>query len=273
MNDPSKVPAASYHYDASYRNFDSDLYARVRKEACGEDDLGQTSWITAKEQDRVIEWLKLGPGKSLLDVACGSGGPTLRVAERSGCAVTGVDTHEAGIAAARSQVKERGMNALAEFAIADASKPLPFPDASFDAITCIDAINHLTDRQATIRDWTRLLKPGGRLLYTDPTTITGPLTGAELRVRSSIGPFLFVPQGYDRRVIEECGLRILAAEDATDSMARLAEGRRRARAAHREELIAIEGESSYEAQQEFFEVASRIARERRLSRFLFVAEK
>jgi SAM-dependent methyltransferase len=262
---------AGRHYDLNYRNAGLDLYAEMRREAFGE-DFGQTSWITGEEQDRFIPWLNLSVGKTLLDVACGTGGSALRIASRAECAVAGVDMHPDAVAAAKRMAEERGMEARARFSVADASERLPFPDASFDAITCIDAINHLLDRPATIREWKRLLKAGGRLLYTNPTIVTGPLTGAELRVRSSIGVFLFVPPGYDQRVIEECGLRLLAQEDATGNMAMIAERRGKARAAHERALREIEGAAGYEGQQEFFSVASRIAREGRLSRFLFVAE-
>jgi ubiquinone/menaquinone biosynthesis C-methylase UbiE len=67
-----------------------------------------------------------------------------------------------------------------EFRVADATGPLPFSDATFDAVTCIDAINHFPDRPQVIAEWARLLKLGGRLLFTDPITVTGALTNAEI---------------------------------------------------------------------------------------------
>jgi len=62
-------------------------------------------------------------------------------------------------------------------------------------------------------------------------------------------------------------------EDVTRNMAEIAERRGAARAARGAALREIEGDQTYEGQQEFFVVASRIAREGRLSRFLYVAEK
>ena len=269
---PSRRPDASRHYDANYGNFQTDLYAQIRREAFG-DDIGQSSWLTADEQDRFLGALNLGHGKAALDIACGSGGPVLRIAERTGCSVVGVDVHEQAISTANSLAAQRGMTDRAKFQVADATAALPFPDASFDAITCIDAINHLPNRPLILADWARLLKPAGRLLFTDPITVTGPLTNAEITVRSSIGFFLFVPRGYNERVLEQSGLRLLVNEDVTRNMAEIAERRRAARAARATDLREIEGDQTYEGQQEFFAVASRIAREGRLSRFLFVAEK
>lgn len=264
--------AASRHYDHNYGNFQSELYARIRREAFGE-DIGQSSWLSADEQDRFNEWLRVGPGKAVLDVACGSGGPALRLAALTGCLVVGIDIHEQAIATANQLAAQRRMSGVARFQVVDGSRQLPFPDATFNAITCIDAINHLPDRSRVIADWARLLKPGGRLLFTDPITVTGPLTSAEISVRSSIGFFLFVPVGYDEQVIGGCGLRLLQAENVTRNVALLAERRGSARARYEGELRQIEGNDAYEAQQKFFDVAARIAREGRLSRYVYLAEK
>lgn len=274
MENPGRSPPSlsSAHYDANYRNFQYDLYAEMRREAFGE-DVGQSGWMDTKEQDKYLGRLQLAPGKSLLDVACGTGGLAMRIATLTGCSVTGIDTHQDAIATATSVASQRALANKAQFQVADASARLLFPDAGFDAITCIDAINHFPNRPALIAEWARLLKPGGRLLFTNPTTITGPLTGDELRVRSSIGFFLFVPAGYDESVIAECGLRLLLKEDVTGNMADIAERRGRARAARSAALRKIEDDQTFEAQQDFFTVASRIARERRLSRFLYISER
>ena len=260
------------HYDANYGNFQTELYAEIRREAFGE-DIGQSSWITADEQDRFLGLLELSPGKRLLDVACGSGGPALRIATKTGCSVVGIDMHEDAVSTANSLAAHDGLSDRAEFRVANAAEPLPFPDAFFDAITCIDAINHLPDRPRVLSDWARLLKPGGRLLFTDPITVTGPLTNHEIAVRGSIGFFLFVPLDYDRTVIAQCGLRLLVCEDVTANMAEMAERRGAARGSRSHLLSDIEGAETYNGQQTFFAVAARIAKERRLSRFLYVVEK
>jgi SAM-dependent methyltransferase len=260
------------HYDANYGNFQTDLYAEIRREAFGE-DIGQSSWLTVDEQDRFLPPLELSSGKTLLDIACGSGGPALRIAAKTGCSLVGIDLHEQAISTARVLAQKQGLGDRAEFQVANASKHLPFPDAHFDAITCIDAINHLPERPRVLSDWARILKPGGRLLFTDPITVTGPLTGEEIAVRSSIGFFSFVPADYDRRLLAESGLRLMICEDVTANIADLAERRRAARASRGALLRDLEGNETYQRQQEFFEVAARIARERRLSRFLYIARK
>jgi SAM-dependent methyltransferase len=159
------------------------------------------------------------------------------------------------------------------FRIGDASAPSPFPDSNFDAITCIDAINHFPDRPRVVAEWARLLKPGGRLLFTDPVTVTGPLTNAEPAIRSSAGFYLFAPHGYDESVIALCGLHLLVCEDVTGNVAKTAEARHAARELRSVDLREIEGGLAYGRQQEFLAVAARLARKGRLSRFVYVCKK
>jgi SAM-dependent methyltransferase len=140
-------------------------------------------------------------------------------------------------------------------------------------VTSVDALNHLIDRPRVIAEWTRLLKPGGRLLITDPIILTGPMTNSEIAARSSAGDYLFVPFGYDERVIAQVGLQLLVCEDVTSNMIHVAEARRAARASRSSVLRAIEGDQAFEVQQEFLAVAARVARRGSLSRFVYVATK
>jgi 2-polyprenyl-3-methyl-5-hydroxy-6-metoxy-1,4-benzoquinol methylase len=268
----SKSHAGHGQYDANYGNFRTELYEQIRREAFGE-DIGQNSWLTADEQDRFLTWLSLSPTKTLLDVACGAGGPALRIAAIASCSVLGIDVHEQAISTARSLAAKGSLSRFAEFQVVNAAKQLPFSDAAFDAITCIDAINHLPDRQVAIAEWARLLKPGGRLLFTDPTTVTGPLTNTEIAVRCSSGFYLFVPPGYDEHIIAQCGLRLLATENMTRNMADVAQRRRAARESRSSALRGIEGDQIFQEHQEFLRVAALIANEGRLSRFVYVSEK
>ncbi len=268
----SKGDAAGTYYDANYGNFSTELYSEIRREAFG-DDIGQNSWQTAEEQDLFLGWLDLSTGKTLLDVACGSGGPALRIAASTGCSLVGIDLHEQAIATAKSLAFQRNLKERAEFYVVNASEELPFPDASFDAITCIDAINHLPDRPLVIAKWERLLKSGGRLLFTDPVTVTGPLTNEEIAVRSSAGFFLFVPKGYDKDVIAQSGLRLLVCRDVTANMAAVAEKRRAARESRSTAVRQVEGDRAYETQQNLLAMTARLAGEGRLSRFAYLSEK
>jgi hypothetical protein len=120
-------------------------------------------------------------------------------------------------------------------------------------------------------EWARVLRPGDRLVFTDPIVVTGALTNAEIAVRASIGFFLFVPRGLDEQLLREARFEPTAVEDRTENMAQSAHRWRESRAARSEDLRRIEGEATYEGQQAFLDVAARLASERRLSRIAFRA--
>src|SRR5215469_10528767 len=60
-NSASRSPTT--RYDANYGEFQTELYAEIRREAFGE-DIGQNSWLTSDEHDKFLEWLDLGPGEN-----------------------------------------------------------------------------------------------------------------------------------------------------------------------------------------------------------------
>jgi 2-polyprenyl-3-methyl-5-hydroxy-6-metoxy-1,4-benzoquinol methylase len=260
------------HYDANYGNFHTDLYARVRRQAFDE-DIGQNSWLGAREQDRLLPLLNLSRGSKLLDIACGAGGPALRIATQTGCSVLGVDVHSSAIEAAAALAVTHRLRGTAEFLVGNAAEPLLLPDSSFEAITCIDAINHVPDRIQLLSECARLLKPNGRLLFTDPCVVTGPLTNEEIAVRTYVGFYLLTPLGYNEEVLRNSGFVVITAENATQQMFLSANRRKSARATYEAELRAVEGSSQYEAQQNFLTMVARLAEECRLSRFVFIAAK
>ena len=102
----------------------------------------------------VVEWLAAQPGERILDLGCGDGQLTARLAE-TGAIVTGVDASAEMVAAARA----RGVTAHHAPA-----ENLPFDGASFDAVFS-NAVLHWVRRQdAMMKEVKRVLKPGGRFV-------------------------------------------------------------------------------------------------------------
>jgi SAM-dependent methyltransferase len=258
-------------YDSTYGNFREQVLTDVRRETYGE-DIGQNSWITTEEYDLFYSWLRLVAQPHVLDIASGSGGPALYLARKYGCRITGIDINEEGLNTAR-QTAVAAKIVDAEFRSADADQRLPFDAESFDAIVCIDSMNHFRDRQGVFREWHRVLNAGGRIVFTDPVVLTGPVSNEELAARSNIGFFLFVPLAVTETLLKEAGFRLVRREDVTGNI-ELTSGRwRAARQRHRDALLQIEGEERFVGLQRFLGAVYTLTRERRLSRFVFVAEK
>ncbi|MCF8482129.1 MAG: class I SAM-dependent methyltransferase [Rhodospirillum sp.] len=101
----------------------------------------------------------------VLDLGCGPGGFLLALAPM--CArIVGADITPAFVELCKSTIAQHQL----ENATVDQIEPgqLPYGDASFDKIFMIDTIHHLEDSQSTMREVTRVLKPGGILLVFEP---------------------------------------------------------------------------------------------------------
>jgi SAM-dependent methyltransferase len=265
------MPASIDLFYSTYAHFTEPALENVRREAFGV-DIGQNSWLTVEEYDRFISWLGLTPDDHVLEIASGSGGPALYLASTVGCRVTGVDANAAGVTTASEMAARSNQNSRVRFTVADANARLPFDDNAFDAIICIDAMNHFPDRLAVFKQWNRVLRTGRRAIFTDPVVISGAVTNDELALRSSIGVFLFVPPGVNERLIAESGLRLVRQEDVTDNAALVAGRWCQARGHNRDELIKMEGAERFEALQRFFSTVHHLSAERRLSRIAYLAE-
>lgn len=106
----------------------------------------------------VLDGLDLPEVPRLLDAGCGSG-RTLDVLARYGT-VSGVDLSATSVACAR----RRGHADVRQEAV----ETLPFPDASFDVVTCLDVVEHTPDDVATVRELARVTRPGGAIVLTVP---------------------------------------------------------------------------------------------------------
>ena len=259
-------------YDNVYADFDSRAELAVRQETYGE-DLGQSSWLTAREWLAFADQLGVAAGTDVLEVGSGSGGPAVYLAARRGCRVTGVDVNEHGVRNARALADARGLSERVHFEAVDASRPLPFAGECFDAIVSNDAMCHIANRAAVLRDWHRILRPGGRALFTDAMVLTGPVSQEEIATRSSIGFYVFVPPGANEAMLRQAGFAVRAVQDVTDGAAEVASQWRDARARHREALVAREGEATFAGLQRFLGCVHVLSVERRLSRYAYLAEK
>jgi hypothetical protein len=110
-------------------------------------------------------------------------------------------------------------------------------------------------------------------LFTDPVVVSGYATKEELDIRSSIGPYIFAPLDTTQEMIKDAGLRVVACDNATDNMTIVSKRWRNAREAKRKELVKMEGRKTFEGIQTYLDVVHLLAKEHRLSRYVFVAEK
>jgi SAM-dependent methyltransferase len=259
-------------YDNVYGDYGSHVEAEVRREAFGE-DIGQSSWISAEEWLRFADLADVRESSHVLEVGSGSGGPAVYLSTKRGCRVTGVDINEHGIENGTRLAAAQGVADGVIFQKVDASKPLPFPPAAFDAVLSNDAMCHISNRLDVLADWHRVLRPGGRILFSDAMVVTGLVSNEELAIRSSIAFYLFLPPGENERLIAKAGFTLLDSQNVTAGAERIAQRWHGARERHRQALVAREGEAGFSGLQRFLDVVHRLSAERRLCRYYYLGEK
>jgi ubiquinone/menaquinone biosynthesis C-methylase UbiE len=259
-------------YDSSYGNYESPAYRRVRIETYGE-DFGQTSWVTTEESNAIPELLGLRADSFVLEIGCGSGGYALHLGEKVGCRLIGLDINEPGVRNANQLARARGLASQVRFEQCDASKNLAFADNSFDAVFSNDVLCHLPGRPEVLVEIFRVLKPGGRMLFSDALVIGGMVSHEEIATRSSIGFYVYSPPGENERLLERAKFRNIRVKDTTDSAARIAQRWYDAREKRKEDLVAAEGNTNFEGLQRFLSCVHVLTSERRLLRYLYVASK
>lgn len=121
----------------------------------------------------------LGPGQRVLSLACGAGDELLLWRDRFGVAeVLGVERDPSAAAMARVRLERAGENDRAIVLTADAMRLDAGALGRFDAVLCVDAAYHLAPRRTWLKQAHALLRPGGRLAFTD---LSRPAEAAQRR--------------------------------------------------------------------------------------------
>jgi demethylmenaquinone methyltransferase / 2-methoxy-6-polyprenyl-1,4-benzoquinol methylase len=120
-------------------------------------------------RERAADRAALGPGDSALDVCCGTGDLSLELARRVSPEghVVGCDFSEPMLDLAREKTAQRGVPGV-RFEWADALA-LPYDAGRFDAVTVGFGVRNFADRDRGLREMTRVLRPGGRLVVLEFT--------------------------------------------------------------------------------------------------------
>jgi arsenite methyltransferase len=127
--------------------------------------------------ERVGALLNLAAESNVLDVASGKGATALFLAERFNCHIVGIDYSGQNVIDAGQLASAKGLSSLVRFERGDA-EGLPFPNESFDAIICECAFCTFPNKTDAVREFARVLRPGGRVGLSDLTR--GPTLPKEL---------------------------------------------------------------------------------------------
>ncbi len=113
---------------------------------------GRLAWF-----DRHIDW----QGCRVLDLGCAGGFMAEALALR-GAVVTGIDPAAGAVDAARAHARAGGLRITYDVGVGEA---LPYGDAGFDAVVCVDVLEHVADLNKVLAEVARVLRPGGLFLF------------------------------------------------------------------------------------------------------------
>ena len=162
---------------------------------------GRLSWF-----DRQIDW----QGKRVLDLGCAGGFMAEALAAR-GAIVTGIDPAAEAIAAARAHAGQAGPVIRYEVGVGEA---LPYEAGDFDAVVCVDVLEHVSDLPQVLAEVARVLRPGGVFLFDtinrNPLARLATITVAEdvlrLLPKGTHDPAMFITPAELRAGLRGAGL-------------------------------------------------------------------
>jgi SAM-dependent methyltransferase len=189
--------------------------------AAGEFELAQS-----RLNAYLLGMAQLRDGQSVLDAGCGFGGTLETVNQHhAGMALTGINIDPRQLGVCR-QLQGRNGNRM-DWELADACA-LPFADASFDRVLCVEAMFHFASRRAFFAQAARVLRPGGLLVASDVVLtpvgrdMVARAPALERDLLAIYGPWPdFAGEDADhRQLAAAAGLRTVEMLDATANTVR-----------------------------------------------------
>lgn len=182
------------------------------------DDLAQVDEFHIRGPEatsEMAEEIGIDAGMQILDVGCGLGGPSRRLASNYGCHVTGLDLTEAYCRVAEALSVRLGLDHLVSYRTGNALN-MPFEDGCFDVLWTQHVSMNISDKAQLYAEMHRVLKPGGHLAIYD--IIAGPGGDVYFPVPWARDPSISFLATDDelRNDLGAAGFNIISWRDTTD---------------------------------------------------------
>jgi len=165
-----------------------------------------------RAKHRVAELLDLAPDRSLIEVACGVGTTAIFLAQQTGARVDATNISETQLAEARDRATAAGVAHQITFAFGD-YHDVDAPANSYDSWLCQEALLYARDRHQVFAEARRVVRPGGRIVFTDLTLSDGLSPEERAAFMSDIrAPHFWSLETYDD-FVRESGLETVARHD------------------------------------------------------------
>jgi ubiquinone/menaquinone biosynthesis C-methylase UbiE len=159
---------------------------------------------------RLAELCHIGSGITILSVGVGSGISAGFVVEEYDCNVVGIDVLPDMVQSAEKWAKEKRLEDRMDFRIGDAQE-IPFEDNQFDAVICESVNVFVPDKQKAIREYVRVVKPGGYVGLNEAIWVNTPSDSVEKIIIEATGQQFQPPEVWEA-LLEGSGLVDLVTE-------------------------------------------------------------
>lgn len=166
--------------------------------------------------DALAKCAHIGAGTKVVDLCAGLGGPARYLAHCYGAVVTGVELTPARVAGASELTRRVGLNNQVQI-IEGNVMALPLPDGSQDAVVSQEALFHVPDLARALSEAHRVLRPGGRIAFTD-WIAHKPLSAADEKLLwDGMAAATLITINEHADLLRGAGFEIESVEDETDS--------------------------------------------------------
>ncbi|MFU8878114.1 MAG: SAM-dependent methyltransferase [Wenzhouxiangellaceae bacterium] len=186
-----------------------------------DEPIAEASRRTVRHMTDLLERenIELDDKTHVLDLGAGYGGSMRHLARQFGCRCVALNLSEVENKRDREINREQGLDHLIEVVDGDFTS-LPYDSNSFDVIWSQDAFLHSGDREKVLAEAVRVLKPGGRLIFTDPMQSDDAPVDRLQPIYDRIHLDSLGSPGFYRQTLQQLGLEEAAFEDHTPQLPR-----------------------------------------------------
>jgi ubiquinone/menaquinone biosynthesis C-methylase UbiE len=202
--------------------------------------------------DRLMAQARVVAADQVLDICSGLGGPARYIAWKAGCEVTGLDLTASRVEGATELTLAAGLSDQVRFRQGNALS-LPFADASFSLAISQEAFAHIPDKPTLVAGVARVLRRGGRLVYSDILSRDRLAADDARRLFDGMRFSEIATEEDYRRWLHDAGLTIVKVINLSDEWTRILIERHAMYRSLRVQTVARLGQAHYERYDQAYE--------------------
>jgi ubiquinone/menaquinone biosynthesis C-methylase UbiE len=195
--------------------------------------------------ERLMRHAGVRADDEVLDVCCGMGGPARWLAAKAGCRVTGVDMTASRVRGATELTAAARLTERVRFVVGNALA-LPFADASFTLAIAQEAFAHVPHKPQLVAELARVLRPGGRLVFSDILSHAPLAADDAARLYEGMRFSEIATVAAYTQWLQQQGLQVVEVVDLTDEWTRILVERHAMYRSLREQTVARLGLEHFE---------------------------